>query len=772
MVIDSHDQSALEEALIIVAGTSRAVYTDASGGFVLNSLCAGRLQLQISHPFCATRIFSINIQSNLERTFKLEHHLEVLQEVEVTEKVLNRPTETGVVDQISTQELERYSSGSLGDALVSLSGVSALRTGNTIAKPQIHGLHSSRVLIFTQGVRMADQEWGAEHAPNLDVNSAYSLKVVKGASGLKYAGDAVGGLVLAEAQAIALKDSTFGRVITGGQSNGRGGSITASYTTTAASGWFANIQGSYKRMGDLEAPDYILSNTGVQEANGSIRFGKQGFQWGWETSYSYYHTDLAILRASHLGGASDQFRALSSSEPLIIRDFTYDILAPQQDVTHQLGRFKAYFRSAGGWKWDFLYSYQRNRRFEFDIRRGEDADLPSVDLRLTTHMVNLDLRSPTGKDLLFKTGMEARFQENFADPRTGVRRLIPDYESYRFGAYGILNSNWDRSWGWEAGIRYDFQYMDALKFFRRSLWEDREYQQDFGDLVIEDFGNQLLVQAIFRNHMASASTGVFFDFGSQYRFSLNASLATRVPNPSEWFSEGLHHSAARIELGNLRFKPEQSLNLSLSLNKRGKYLAFELSPFIQRIDDFIQIEPTGIEQTIRGNFQVWEYRQTDAYLIGFDWDSSGDITDRLDWTHQFSFVKGYDRVQDIPLILVPPAQSITTFNYRFLRKKNWSVSVQNEYVFRQNEFPDTNFTVFVPVTQQEELIDVSTPPDRYELWHFRTDWDLTGGDGLGWQLGVSVNNLFNTNYRNYLNRLRFYADEMGQNFQLQVKFNF
>jgi iron complex outermembrane receptor protein len=36
-------------------------------------------------------------------------------------------------------------------------------------------------------------------------------------------------------------------------------------------------------------------------------------------------------------------------------------------------------------------------------------------------------------------------------------------------------------------------------------------------------------------------------------------------------------------------------------------------------------------------------------------------------------------------------------------------------------------------------------------------------------IGVSVSNVFNTNYRNYLNRVRFYADDLGRNFSINLK---
>ena len=38
--------------------------------------------------------------------------------------------------------------------------------------------------------------------------------------------------------------------------------------------------------------------------------------------------------------------------------------------------------------------------------------------------------------------------------------------------------------------------------------------------------------------------------------------------------------------------------------------------------------------------------------------------------------------------------------------------------------------------------------------------------------GLNVTNLFNKNYKDYLNRMRFFSYEMGRNFILNIKYNF
>ena len=39
-------------------------------------------------------------------------------------------------------------------------------------------------------------------------------------------------------------------------------------------------------------------------------------------------------------------------------------------------------------------------------------------------------------------------------------------------------------------------------------------------------------------------------------------------------------------------------------------------------------------------------------------------------------------------------------------------------------------------------------------------------------VGLEISNLLNTSYRNYLNRLRLYADDLGRNFLLTFKLNY
>tara|TARA_B110000046_G_scaffold60906_1_gene68478 strand:- start:3021 stop:4673 length:1653 start_codon:yes stop_codon:yes gene_type:complete len=507
-VTDIHDGQLLIGITLIIADTEQTVQTGLDGEFSFSNLCNDTYFIQVSHPYCLTKGFTVRISGNTKKSFKLEHHIEELNQITIEGKAYSDKSKTLLENTINKEELERFNSGSLGDALNSLSGVSSLNTGSTVVKPMINGLHSSRVVIVNNGVRMEDQEWGAEHAPNIDINSVSNLTVIKGAGALQYSGDAVGGVIIAEASKVPVKDSLYGKTLMTATSNGRGASLSSKLTKSYQNGWYATLQGSLKRFGDFEAPDYVLSNTGIFERSASLQVGFNRFDYGIEGYYSIFKNEIGILAASHLGGAQDQIRAIDSDVPLIINDFTYTINAPRQDVTHLLATIKGFKRFENFGKLSIQYDFQRNNRLEFDIRRGDDKKNAASDLQLDTHTVLLDLDAPLSDKIVLKTGLMAKYQKNVANPETGVRRLIPDFQMYDLGMYFVMDYQLNDQWLLEAGGRFDYSFMDVFKFYRTSFWELRNYDQLFPEIVLEELENQILTNPQLNFNNGSATLGV------------------------------------------------------------------------------------------------------------------------------------------------------------------------------------------------------------------------------------------------------------------------
>nr|WP_304133196.1 TonB-dependent receptor [Mesonia mobilis] len=772
-LVDFHNGDPLMDAIIQVVGKDIEVYSGFDGNFKINNLCEGKIELKISHPECQDLIYPVLIEGDTSVKIKLEHHLKELGEVLLTGRQYIQQTKTGQEQRIEKETLEKYSSATLGDALKEISGVSSLNTGNRVVKPVIQGLHSSRVLIMNNGVRMEDQQWGAEHAPNIDLNSAGNISVVKGASALQYGGDAIGGTIIVEAEKIPVKDTLYGKTILSGSTNGHGGSVTSSLVKSFKNGWYAKAQGTFKKFGDFETPNYVLSNTGNEEKDFSLNLGLNKFSSGFDIFYSYYNTEIGILSSSHIGNISDLIRAINSPEPFIIRDFTYDINPPKQEVEHHLARFKYYKRIENLGKLNVQYDYQLNNRLEYDIRTGDDRGKPSLDLELQTHTLTSNFKFDANNEYLINVGINGNYQVNFPDPATGVRRLIPDYKQYKLGVFVSGEYNIDDNWLAEMGLRYDYTHLDAEKFYLKSRWNERNYDEDFADIIVEDFGTQYLTNLVFNFNNFSATGGVSYTF-NQFQLNGNYALASRAPNPAELFADGLHHSAAIIELGDLRFGKETSHKFSVSFSKNKGDFSFNISPYYNYIHNFLLLEPNNVETTIRGAFPVWEYRQVNARLFGVDIDWNYRMSDKFNYRGKFAYVNGRDTKNNKYLIDMPPANLANTISFQ---QKNWhnlNLNLTGDFVARQNQYPDNNFyyNVLENDNYVNTLVDVSTPPEAYFLVGFNAQATFYPFKKGSMEVGFSANNLLNTTYRDYLNRLRYYADNLGRNFTLQLKLNY
>jgi iron complex outermembrane recepter protein len=712
----------------------------------------------------------IQVDANKRLDFVLREKTQKLNEVLVKHKD-NYYNHSVLEQKINKKTIERFSNQSLGNLLTQVSGVSVLKTGSTIVKPVINGLHSSRVPIFSNNVKLEDQQWGIEHAPNFDVNAAGKITVLKGASGLQYGGDAIGGIVVIEPLHVAI-DTLFGKTITTLESNGRGGTISTSLHKGNFCDWSWNAQGSFKYLGDRESPNYSLTNSGNREANFSGDVKYTGKKYDFSAYYSLYNGTIGILSASHIGNATDLYNAINNKVPYIIEDFSYNINNPKQKVQHHLAKLNYLYRIKEGESLGLQYAFQFNNRKEFDLRRSAPDSKPALDLDLVTHTLTTDYK--WSNDVTdFKSGIMGAFQNNAANPNTGIRPLIPSYTKFDAGVYGILDHHFTDHFSVEAGIRYDFSTIEATKYYLKSRWDERNYSPQFSSFITSDFGTQWLTKPNFTFHNVSASIGTQYSFGEKYEWYFNLSRAVRNPNVSEFFSDGLHHSSGVIELGDLRLQKEKSNKVTTTLQKKWKAFSLTFHPFLNYIEDYIFLIPTGFETTIRGAFPVWEYKQTNALLTGVDVDSEWKMNQQI--THQFrlSYVKGSDVSNDDFIIDMPPLNLNNKIQFTKKEWNNLTIELQSEMVFRQKQYPNTNFMTNIVIDDVLVPVEVDTkPPAGYQLFHFYSDVQFKTNHNTIITLAFSVFNIMNTTYRDYLNRQRFYVDELGRNLQLQLKINY
>ena len=769
-VISDENGLPLRDAHVHIA--NKTTSTNINGSYVLSGIPKGKQKLYISfigyYPIAET----IEISTDLTINRQLKLDVTKLEDITI-QQLSNSKSESNNEQVLKSATIEKFSNQTLGEALKEVSGVSILKTGSTIVKPVINGLHSNRVPIINNNVRLEDQQWGTEHAPNFDINSAGKITVIKGASALQYGGDAIGGIVVIEPEVIK-KDTLVGKTILNLASNGMGGSLSSSIQKGNRYGWSWNALGTFKYLGDRETPDYVLSNSGNREQNfsGGFRFARE--KYNFNAMYTFYNAQIGIIKASHIGNVNDLYIFINNKQPSVIEPFTYSIDAPKQEVQHHLAKVNYQRWLSENTSIDFQYAFQFNNRLEFDVRRNEEnTNKAALDLQLATHTFLADYKTNVGNWRL-KSGLNLGYQNNFANPETGVRPLIPSYEKLDAGLYGIAVYKFDNATSLESGIRYDFSTIEATKYYLKSRWIERGYDAEFSHFIVGEEGNQWLIKPTFDYHNFTANIGFRKQFHHEMEWLVNMSLASRNPNPSELFSDGLHHSTGQIELGDLRIEKEQAYKFNTTFKKDWKSFQIQVNPFINRISNFIYLQPIGFETTIRGAFPVWAFKQTEALLTGFDVNTKWSISNHFSHELGMAYVNGQNLSTDEYLIDMPPFVINNKIQYKNESWFNFATELKSEVVFRQNQFPNYNFETNIVVDDAltPVLVDISSPPKGYHLLHFYSEMTFKINKKNSLTTSFSVQNIMNTTYRDYLNRQRFFVDEMGRNIQIQLKFNY
>ncbi|HIC8644423.1 TonB-dependent receptor [Elizabethkingia meningoseptica] len=766
-VKDSDNHSLISHAKVSIGNTS--VVSDAQGAFSLK-LNEGDYAVVVTHPKFDEFKESLKVDKNLKLEINMEHRAEDIETVVLNVK--HRTPGAMIVSSLDKDVITRNVASNLGNLLTNISGVNGLKTGNNIVKPIIHGMYGSRIAILNNGVKMAEQEWGIEHAPNIEIGNYQHIDVVKGASALKFGSDAIGGVVLLEPAIYPKKDTLEGSIILNGQSNGRGGGVNVNLLKLWKNGWAINTNGSYNKLGDLKAPDYGLMNTGLESSSFNFGIQKKNAHRGFSLDYYLTNQNIGILRASHIGSPQDFYEAMNAPRPIFERDFSYDIDNPRQVVEHHLVKLNAYndFKNFG--KLSLTYSFQYNHRQEYDIRRGDLNALPALDMELITNQVNINHLLTRGNWSL-ESGIDGTYQNNYSDPATKARRLIPNYDKYAAGIYSIFKYKFNPKWNAEASARYDFNRYDVYKWYDTSDWNNR-YADLYPEFKVKESANRTLTHPILDYHNVSFNAGVEYKPSAAFNLKFNYSRVSRTPNIAELFSDGLHHSASVIEVGDMSLKNETGNQFNLLLESRLNVLQglqISLNPYFFYTRNYINEVPTGVQNTIRGVFPVWSYQQIDAKMYGADLDINWKLTSNITYKGRASYLYGQDLTHDVPLILMAPANVSNTIEFVKPEWNNFYFSVNNRQVFRQNRYPYNPVYITLYDGQgeaYEATLDLSTPPKAYNLWGLQAGVDIY----KNFSVGVTVNNLFNTNYKDYLNRLRFFSYEMGRNIILNLKYNF
>lgn len=740
-ILDKGTNIPLEFSTVFFENTGTGTVTDERGFFEIKNICPNDYHIRISHIGCHTEEQFIKIKKDTLLNIYLSHHSELLDEVVIHGSHEDNSTE--VSQTVSRAAIKEEGNKNLSDLLENITGVSVLRNGSGISKPVIHGLFGNRVTILNNGITQSGQQWGNDHAPEIDPFVADHLSVVKGVGSLAYGGNSLGSAVLVEPDNIRDDPHLHGEVNYIFQTNGLGHTLNSSIEKNGK--WAAwRLTGTLKKQGDSRTPNYFLTNTGKEEKNFALQLEKN-FKKSWRTNfyYSLFNTKIGIFRGSHIGNLTDLEQAFEREIPFSSADtFSYNIDAPRQEVTHHLFKFEAKYFLSEDKIVKLKYGGQLNNRDEFDIRRGEARTRPSLSLSLYSNNLEAAYNGLIGNSFFLKTGIQFEMVDNDNNSGTGVSPLIPDYRSYQTSTYWILQNDQRENWFYELGARYSLKQL-TVRQITQTIPRELE-----------------VLQHLFQNYAFSG--GAKWKPNSHLKTNFNIGYMLRAPEVNELYSFGLHQGVSGIEEGSRDLSSEKSLKALLSVDWIVKEKLFiQALGYYQNIQDYIFLQPQNeFRLTIRGAFPVFVYEQTNANISGLDLLLKYEPQRHLNIIAKYALVRGYDLSNDIGLINIPSDNISSSITYSFEDGEKWKsnfITLNGRYVFQQNRIME----------EQDFLL----PPDAYFLLGFQAGTSVEIGQS-NLKISLRAENILNQTYRDYLNRLRYFADENGVNVSLNLGWSF
>jgi iron complex outermembrane receptor protein len=363
------------------------------------------------------------------------------------------------------------------------------------------------------------------------------------------------------------------------------------------------------------------------------------------------------------------------------------------------------------------------------------------------------------------------FQQNRKVDGTQRVPFIPDFNNISAGLFGVTKV-YVNQWTIDVGARYDYKYYSVAGY---------------------DYKNSLFQSTLQFNNV-SATAGATVGIKQNGTLNLNISSAWRPPHVAELYSVGTHQSAAANEYGfllndstnevldidDVSFKTEQALKFVGTYQHRWSKFTLEMTPYVNYIYNYIYLRPTGISQNVRGTYAYFRYTQTDALFLGADISGVWRVHPFVKVTPKVSLLRASDARNDDYLVFIP--SNWYEFAIRYDRPtlgalKNFFIESKTRYVSRQNRTPrvvtvkeinDAMDEGSDPFENDDSNFDFMEAPSGYLLWSAAAGVSIKG-EKTQYDFRIGAENILNTTYREYTNRFRYYADDLGSNFIISVK---
>ena len=753
IILDEHDQTPVLSAKVIIKELNKTYSTDSKGYFKVDSLCVGVYNVLFYHHYgCEPVKKVITIPFIGADTVYLEHHYEdelgatlntitIRSNFTVESQEVIRKTYLPTV-RVNPLDVQIERGKTWGDLLKTIPGVSTLSSGATIQKPAIHGMYGNRVLTMIDGARLEGQQWGSEHAPEVNPYAYERIEVVSGADAVAYGSDAVGGVILTSMNWIPSDKVLGGLADVGYATNGNQlfGNLKLYGRFPASKKWSWLAQGAYKKAGTLKSPSYYLANTGMDEINTSYALNYSGKKWESHVAYTYYKSNFGMLAASHVDDMDELYAAFQAEEPSVTGGFTYKIDEPALQTQHHLAIWNSKWILNDSSNIELNYSFQANHRIELHDHEGDDLEdhdhegeehEEEMDLRLLTNQLSATYNHSWHAKLNGRIGVNYWNQEN----QFSGEYFIPNYTKNALGLYWIETWRFLEKHTLNAGVRYDASSIQARDIMDSTL---TSYKNNYGNL----------------------SGTLQYSFRLNHHLYFNAIVGNtwRTPTINELFSNGVHD--AIYEKGDRQLNTERALFATIGGKYSSRKWSVQVDVYQYWFDNYINHQAMDAPMTTDlGVYPAFEYQQIKATYSGIDISADYRFTDWLTASIKGSMVRAYNQQTKQHLSQIPAdkLQPSLKFTKAFKNDDKLIVRVGSTLMCRQSKAP-TEYG-FVKAPNSYALMDAAV------LYYL----NYKKGDVV---FSITADNILDTKYRDYMNRYHYFANEMGRNISVKIQVPF
>ena len=746
-IIDKYTGTPLAGVSVYIPDLKTGTISNPDGTYEITNLPLAKVMVHVQ--FIGYKMISVIIDLSFTTTmdFTLEESVSELNEIVITglSGSVEKNRTPSPITTIPSIELSQGSATNIIDAISKEPGLSQITTGAGISKPVIRGLGFNRVVTIHEGIRQEGQQWGDEHGIEIDEYSVDKVEILKGPASLTYGSDAMAGVIHLISNPTLPSGSVKGNLTANYQSNNGLFGYTANLAGNQ-NGFIWDMRYSNKRAHAYRNKlDGYVFNSGFKEnsASGKIGLNKS---WGYShLSFSVYQLTPGIVEGERdsLTGHFTRLIALNDSTESVILTTdeeykSYTPFLPYQKVHHTKAVLNNSFILGDG-SLKAIIGWQQNKRQEFSNIFAEDQ----YGLYFLLNTLNYDLRYllEFRKTFNISVGMNGMQQ---ASQNQGSEFLIPEYDLFDFGIFGIVSKNVNQL-DITAGIRFD----------SRNETGDDLYLNSAGEITTPENPEAIHQFKAFNTTFngISGSIGGTYQFSDSIFSKLNFSRGFRAPNISELSSNGRHEGTINYIIGDPELKPEHSLQIDFAFGVNTNHVTGELSLFTNHIENYIflsKLESIFGGDSIRDNVSTLKYTSGDAVLSGGE--ISVDIHPHpWDWIHfenSFSYVSSIQKGQPDSTKFLPFTPAPRWISEIRLSSENIGKGLRNAYLsfslenyFKQNKI--------------YEAFNTETGTPGYILLNMGVGTDVVLKGSPLFSIYLNVNNIADTAYQSHLSRLKY-----------------